>query len=141
MSLLLEPVVAPDEKEVEIPVFDDEVLDTLIRARALVDTPEKWVKGMGRVIRQDATKDAVWSICVGTAIAEASGLVAPGCGTDVLWDKAVSSFCNPNGIGRIPQWNDHPWTCHADVLAAFDRAIHARKTWLLLPPERRPSAY
>jgi hypothetical protein len=91
--------------------------DVLRKARALIEPYEKWVG------RHNAF--APGCNCTSTAITDAS----PGEGR-----TAHMVFCEANSIdididigGGVFQavygWNDHPKRTHAEVLAAFDRAI------------------
>jgi hypothetical protein len=91
----------------------------LREARAKIDTPEKWGKGMASFIEgggsQKCVKAAFWnnlkdytdtSQCVAYEIfRKAAGL------------RAVDE------TDPVPQWNDHPKRTHAEVMAAFDKAI------------------
>lgn len=80
--------------------------EVLREARALIDTPEKWTKGY----RGER-------LCAVAAIASA----APR-------DWLPAKYALNRALGReesvvLYRWNDDPATTHADVLAAFDRAI------------------
>lgn len=94
----------------------NDVADVLRRARALVDTPRKWVGGGRRY--------QTFENCAATAIGNASGdnginekLCAMARG---VFADAIGAL---NSIGGIWDWNDAPERTHADVLAAFDAAI------------------
>ena len=81
--------------------------DDLIAAKALIDTPEKWGKGNGRVSPQ-APRLCVLGACRRDA--------------DVAHALA-DALPNDWGGHLVHQFNDHPSTTHADIMALFDRAI------------------
>ena len=99
------------------------LVETLRAARALVDTPEKWWQKNGH----NHDKDRHTCTCVGLAL------------TTPQWDwgfeeefSARRFFSATLGLppeGDMAQevfdWNDAPERTHADVLAAFDKAIKA----------------
>jgi len=91
------------------------VKDNLIAARALIDTPERWIKGESRI------GDC---FCALGAIGVVSGPGAePG-----LWNGCHEALAHavPNGDLYVARFNDDPDTTHADILALFDRAIAAQ---------------
>lgn len=85
------------------------VADALRRAKALIDTPEKWGKdsyGFGN--RPKCAMGALAAVNVGV--------------NDSIW--FASSFLEAvTGAGCIESWNDEPERTHADVMSAFDKAI------------------
>lgn len=95
--------------------------DVLVKARALIDKPEAWTKGAlarastGRRAREDGPGAVCW--CVSGAIICANG--------GQYHRGAFRAFEASLGPNRpvIPHWNDAPERTHAEVLAAFDRAI------------------
>lgn len=99
--------------------------DTLRDARALIDTPEKWTQ---RTIARDAdgrTVPAVSSeavcFCAEGALVRASN--------DSGWTTLARVMLRAVLPDDLPVhvWNDARERTHADVLAAFDRAIEAAK--------------
>lgn len=96
-------------------------LAILRQARALIDTPEKWSnigyyddRGGGKVCALQALRNAggyQWDnprvLAAATALARAAGLDG-----DADWYD-------------VGEWNDNH--AHADVMAAFDRAIAAEE--------------
>lgn len=92
--------------------------DVLRRARALIDTPEKWCKGA--LVRDGA-------FCVRGALKTAiSGSIWAA--FDPLLTRAEQALGFPGFDGvhsepRLPSWNNAPERTHADVMAAFDKAI------------------
>ena len=91
------------------------IAQVLRDARALIDTPDKWVKGYNE-------RDGC--MCVLGAIAKVlrSRNVIPD------WEYSESAEMAkflPAGFRQIDDFNDHPTTTHADVMALFDRAIAA----------------
>jgi hypothetical protein len=88
------------------------VADVLKRAKALIDTPEKWGQGNGLLNPRDLGKD---QLCVLTAIGAVNGMGV----ADHLLEK-VTDCEGPRWLG---DWNDEPGRTHADVMHAFDKAI------------------
>ena len=88
------------------------VVEVLREARSLVDTPEKWCQGAERVGN---------ALCSVGAISVASGM------GEVRLDffpRALETFRAVVGWNQSASWwNDAPERTHADVLAAFDKAI------------------
>jgi hypothetical protein len=92
----------------------------LVAARALIEHPEAWTKGeyardkKGNRVSPSSRKAACW--CArGAILRAAAGNIPAGFRAhDRLW--AVIR-------GSITRWNDAPERTHAEVLAAFDRAI------------------
>jgi hypothetical protein len=85
------------------------LVDDLKAARALIDTPEKWIKGrMGDGLNARCALGACYVVdaCEKTlpAIYEFGGI--------------------PHGF-RLAEFNDLYATTHNDILALFDRAIDA----------------
>ena len=87
----------------------------LIAAKALIDTPEKWMKG------------GFWDekrtcFCVAGALRETETKL--GEFRRDMWRLVIEAL--PEwAAGYIPDFNDAPETTHADVMALFDRAIAA----------------
>jgi len=99
--------------------------DILIAARALIADPERWTRRVSaRAAAEkvcDATDDAAVAWC-------ATGAIERCVSDDTEWQdalEALRSVLVPTTLitGHITAWNDRPSTTHADVLAAFDRAI------------------
>ena len=109
--------------------------EILITARALINTPERWVKGR---------KPGCW--CAGDAIIVATYYARenhnkPGRAFQPRLDidtggQRIEDACNAAlkalkcAIGNgheIVSWNDAPERTHAEVMAAFDRAIAAEQ--------------
>lgn len=86
--------------------------DDLIAARALIDTPEKWGKGVGTYCRS-----------TGPACAHEALRRSKGPGHETL--RKYLSAVLPQGFTFTTTFNDDPSTTHADILALFDRAIEA----------------
>lgn len=93
--------------------------DDLIAARALIDVPQKWVKGVdfghGRLCAMGAVGRATnqpmggfrWSDCENALI------------------KALPSKTRGHAGHSVVVFNDAPKTTHADIMALFDAAIKA----------------
>lgn len=96
------------------------VKDDLIAAKALIDTPEKWCKGIHK--GQNCT---MWA--VGDATRQHSGGMR-WLDCEVALSRAVpKSFVGPSGVHPIVAFNDAEETSHADIMALFDRAIEGAK--------------
>ena len=96
-------------------------LEILIAARALIATPESWIKGRSA---QDANgvpagpfDEGACKFCTVGAMTCASGQTLTEARASILRAHLPKPFDN------LVNFNDHPDTTHADVLALFDRAI------------------
>jgi hypothetical protein len=86
--------------------------DVLIRGRALIADPDRWIKGRDHAIV--AGRDCY---CAAGALRSAR--------VDQGLPEALRTLRHAAGpdAGTIPAWNDAPERTHAEVLAAFDAAI------------------
>ena len=93
--------------------MNHQLIADLERARALIDTPEKWWQSGGHNWRAEHE-----CLCAGLAIEEAC--IGPG-----GWDREGECYSalGFGGMRDIAKWNDAPERTHAEVLATFDRAI------------------
>lgn len=93
-------------------------VEVLRKARALIEDPEKWTQGHDA---RDA--DGNWA---GIHSLQAHSFCATGAlmraGGDVRSD-AYEALREQMGVNFLMEFNDSAETSHADVLAAFDRAI------------------
>ena len=90
------------------------ILEILKKARETLSEPDSWGKG---VVWDRSNKN---SYCAAQAIGES---LSP---DFVLYHKACQVFAVSiplTEFDAIPDWNDAPERTHAEVLAAFDRAI------------------
>jgi hypothetical protein len=85
--------------------------DILVRARKLIDHPRHWGQGM--------SEKRPGTYCAHEAIIAAA---------DGVPFDAVRAFSNSLDEPNIVRWNDDKKRTHAEVLAAFDRAIEASKS-------------
>ena len=84
--------------------------EKLRRAKSLIDTPDKWIKGdRVRVVNNQRCYCAVGAL-------EMAG---------ARFRPLVRAL--PGGSYTIVDFNDAPTTTHADVMALFDRAIAAEE--------------
>ena len=91
-------------------------------AKALIATPETWTRDFmartksGRQIGAASENAQCWC-CIGAILNVSGGLFTEASlrAEDLLFD-AIPDV-------SIPDFNDNPNTTHADVMAAFDRAI------------------
>lgn len=88
------------------------VHDVLVAARKRIEMPEKWGQG------DKDTQGASPKRCVFTALEE----VCRG-QRFMLQDDARLVFKDAVKTEYVVSWNDAPERTHAEVLAAFDRAI------------------
>lgn len=90
------------------------VRENLIKAKALIDAPEKWHKGSLRNGSCLCAMGAVWD-----------SLKSDGhtgwCRGTLEYRAVVSAL--PEPFNDVPPFNDDPNTTHADIIALFDRAI------------------
>ncbi len=88
-------------------------LDILRDARALIETPDRWIKGeYGRVLY------GTQCYCLVGAVDQASDL------DTVQFNRAQKVLLAVVDEDSIVDFNDAPRTTHGgDVMAAFDRAI------------------
>jgi len=101
---------------------DDEIIQTLTKARSLIELPEKWCKGIACQYRQSE----VVARCAQSALTDASTSHAK----HVVRQFMIDYVSRTHGLASIANFNDLPRTMHADVLALFDRAIAYRRTTL-----------
>ena len=114
------------------------VRDTLIAARALIEDEKCWTKhvmardkdGEPCELESCELEDPPVCWCASGAIAHSSRVSLGGVGAMGYLRAALPSWAARNVI----DWNDHPDTTHADVLAAFDRAIDLAKEAELRAP-------
>lgn len=94
-------------------------LEILIAGRELISTPERWTKG---AFARDA--NGTEYPCAGAEVcwcfAGAIFKVAPNAEQGLQTERFIAQAA---GIPNIRKFNDDPTTTHADVLAAWDRAI------------------
>lgn len=90
------------------------VRENLIAAKALIDTPDKWIK--------DRFADG-GCFCAAGALKYGSGFEA-----GEVWESAEykALLAQVPGGRPLPSFNDDPNTTHADIMALFDRAIAAQ---------------
>jgi hypothetical protein len=99
---------------------DMTVKQNLIAAKALIDTPEKWGKGRPSFTYGDDSLSC--TACAHEAVRRIVG---------TRWDRDQLPECDALKYsldpkwGTVPDFNDHPFTTHADIMALFDRAIAA----------------
>ena len=104
----------PFDGKIELFTKPNKIADMLRRAKASLDTPDKWWQRgcMGR------RRIAQSSRCALVAIDKA--------GEGAEWVSAGTVFAEAVGLkyaSEIPRWNDAETTTHADLMAAFDKAI------------------
>jgi hypothetical protein len=93
----------------------------LIAAKALIDTPDKWLRGQ-LADRADTCFCAFGAAQFGPSRSWSDG-------KDTAATLAlIAALPEPGGERRkhpLAMFNDDPATTHADVMALFDRAIEA----------------
>jgi hypothetical protein len=91
-------------------------VEVLREARGLIDTPEKWCKGIMRSGGRRCAVGAVSDVTGGEMRMRHSEA-----------DGAFRALECAAGGRRVHLLNDDPKTSHADVIAVFDRAIAAEE--------------
>ncbi len=97
--------------------------EILIAARAKIEAPERWTQGeyarnkRGGCVDENSPSAACW--CIVGAIGSVSMEQQ-----HAAWGPLIAAIGGPANL-HIPNWNDAPERTHAEVLAAFDRAIAA----------------
>lgn len=95
------------------------VKDNLIAAKALIDTPEKWGK--------EDYEPRPGCFCLAGALAKTFDLPAEPATCESGPEYRALYAQVPRGPWTGPvNFNDHPDTTHADIMALFDRAIAAQ---------------
>jgi len=100
------------------------VTENLIAAKALIETPEKWVKG--------DYEPRPGCYCAAGALAAAKGVAAHSAAAEKCPEvDALENALNEISDGLSPwvsfiHFNDDPGTTHADIMALFDSAIAAQ---------------
>lgn len=89
--------------------------EILRAARAKIDAPEKWTKGESA---RDASGRGVFSNSPAAVCFCSIGAIG-----NIIDSTPMDIFRKAIGCGCISDWNDHKDRTHADVLAAFDKAI------------------
>lgn len=97
--------------------------EILIAARAKIEAPERWLRGAramdhrGSIVSPGSPRATRWS---------PSGAITVSGGDAAARSKARTSLRAAMKTYRtIDEWADYPDRTHAEVLAAFDRAIAA----------------
>lgn len=113
-----------DQTNFTLPAVEtDEVLRELTATRALIADPSHWGKVHYREGERYCVSGAARQVGMSMASKRLLSLEVPATfRADPVWRKWV------------PQFNDHPTTTHADVLALFDRAIAARRAEIASTP-------
>ncbi len=104
--------------------------EQLRAAKALIDTPDKWTKGVdaagpaGKEI--DENSEEAVCFCANGAILYAACEPEHVKTCAAFLEAAVPARFDPDPStwdSGFVQYNDHPATTHADIMALFDRAI------------------
>lgn len=88
--------------------------DDLKAAKALIDTPQRWTKGV--YCNRDGSRCAVGALI---AVVDDDTPIEP---LRTALQRVLPPGCRSMPVGI---WNDATSTTHADVMALFDRAILA----------------
>ena len=97
--------------------------EILIKAKGLIDSPEKWCKGgfavdiNNHIVSVKSESAVCW--CAGGATRKFTGMHNWQVG-----EVALSRF-KPSGFNSVFGYNDHPDTTHEDIMNLFDKAIAA----------------
>lgn len=87
-------------------------IEVLKGMRTLLDDPKHWIKGTS----QQKLKDGSYAYCVIGACDAIDDIMMPR-------DDVLGVLRDVTGWQGISNWNDSPYTTHADVISALDRAI------------------
>lgn len=85
------------------------IRENLIAAKALIDTPEKWIKGAYR------NGDCYCTVGALRAVIGRGKPFAP--------EKTLLGRFIPEGWSNVVRYNDHPDTTHSDIMELFQLAI------------------
>lgn len=90
--------------------------DDLIAAKALIDTPEKWIKG---------SWEREGCYCAAGALRKAlnAPMMPSGLVDWAFWNYPAVVALDQLTADGIANFNDAPRTTHADIMSLFDRAI------------------
>ena len=91
--------------------------EQFIKARALIDTPAKWVQGRSQRKRKGGT-----AYCSTAAITMAADRYDPFQNAILHLYGAIKRHAGQS-YATVAAWNDAPDRTHAEVLQAFDWAI------------------
>lgn len=105
--------------------MNTEVVDVLRRARARIEDPAKWYQGAHRDDSEFSGDDC--AVCLDGAVqwAICGYPNAPIKSHDegrTYW-RTIRRLQRTLEVENVSDWNDAPERTHAEVLAAFDRAI------------------
>jgi hypothetical protein len=103
-----------------------ETLEVLQKARALVEQPETWTQHTFARNAEGAPRHENWdddacAFCIRGALNKAVGRHVG------INDDCYMAIRNAVGGQALARFNDTPGRSHAEVLAAFDRAIEAAR--------------
>jgi len=101
----------------------NDVVATLTAARELLSDPVRWTKGR---MARDAAGERAYSRSPEAVCWCAAGALNKVSSAWGVQEAQGILFASVSGKG-IAAFNDDPTTTHADILAAFDRAIAAAK--------------
>jgi len=102
--------------------------EILIAARAKIERPQDWIQGrfalssLQNQVKPNSRRASCW--CALGAIAAITREDPNDVNDEVYWllHRAMGL---PDNVMAVAIWNDAPGRTHAEVLAAFDRAIEA----------------
>jgi hypothetical protein len=101
--------------------MNPQLIADLEAARSLIDTPEKWCRGVLRLYANDG-KACAW--CMMGAVCH----ISQGAHFYERYPSTVRFLKDAIGCDSVSIWNDAPERTHADILAAFDRAIESERS-------------
>ena len=92
----------------------------LERARARIDTPEKWAKGWYAFA---ANGDRRWAGEAGAERFCCIGAIGREVDDVQRYEEAMTAIRDAAPCENVARWNDAPERTHAEVMAAFDKAL------------------
>jgi hypothetical protein len=111
--------------EKSVSMSDTTPADILRAARALIDAPEKWTQD---AYRRDAEGNKCKPAAAVCWCAEGAILAASDDSVLMMNRWRAEDLLTAAAPGAIAIFNDAPGRTHAEVLAAFDRAIELAET-------------
>lgn len=100
-----------------------QVVEDLKKARALVDTPEKWCKGTGARNAAENPVSVLSPEAVSRSLVGAYGAVCGFGGNEREFNVICALLSVLEDGSPLYLWNDAPERTHAEVMSAFDAAI------------------
>lgn len=102
------------------PALSNAAREVLVRARARIDTPEKWCKGW---YARGADGERRWAGQPDCVAFCSSGAIGREAVTAKDYDESMDALREAADVENFIRWQDAPERTHADVMRAFDVAL------------------